>query len=192
MNSFNFDYIFNIFYNFLLALRYAVVFWILRIDKIEYLKDHADDYYDGLRDRGWIDAHIYNPTSETLNLANDKTGNIQDIKFVTGKVSNSYPFNNLEFSIQNKVLAFFSDLLSVLAFFVFLIFIFTFFSWVFGKITVFKKLKENLKKSEDEYKKVKEQTDKLRAEGKIVDKPINKSQEKKRRSHNQNRREKYH
>jgi len=65
MYSINFDFFFNIIYNFLLAIRYAVLFWILRIDPKTYLADHQYDAWDGLRDRGWISASSTNPVSTT-------------------------------------------------------------------------------------------------------------------------------
>ena len=65
MYSINFDFFFNLVYNFLLAIRYAVLFWILRIDPKTYLTDHQYDTWDGLRDRGWISASSTNPISTT-------------------------------------------------------------------------------------------------------------------------------
>ena len=63
MYSINFDFFFNFVYNFLLAIRYAVLFWVLRIDPKDYLVDHKYDVWDGLRDRGWISASSTNPIS---------------------------------------------------------------------------------------------------------------------------------
>lgn len=57
MYSFNLDFIFNFVYNIFLAIRYAILFWILGIDKNLYLIDHKDDAFDGLRDRGWINLN---------------------------------------------------------------------------------------------------------------------------------------
>ena len=65
MYSINFDFFFNLVYNFLLAIRYAVLFWILRIDPKTYLADRQYDTWDGLRDRGWISASSTNPISTT-------------------------------------------------------------------------------------------------------------------------------
>lgn len=65
MYSINFDFFFNLVYNFLLAIRYAFLFWILRIDPKDYLADHKYDAWDGLRDRGWISAGSTNPISTT-------------------------------------------------------------------------------------------------------------------------------
>lgn len=65
MYSINFDFFFNIIYNFLLAIRYGFLFWILRIDPKDYLLDHRYDAWDGLRDRGWISASSTNPISST-------------------------------------------------------------------------------------------------------------------------------
>ena len=65
MYSINFDFFFNIIYNFLLAIRYGFLFWILRIDPKDYLLDHRYDTWDGLRDRGWISASSTNPISST-------------------------------------------------------------------------------------------------------------------------------
>lgn len=52
MYSFNLDYVFNLVYNCFLAIRYAIIFWILRISPEQYLIDHQSDSWDGLRDRG--------------------------------------------------------------------------------------------------------------------------------------------
>jgi hypothetical protein len=65
MYSINFDFFFNLVYNFLLAIRYGFLFWILRIDPKDYLADHQYDTWDGLRDRGWISASSTNPLSTT-------------------------------------------------------------------------------------------------------------------------------
>lgn len=65
MYSINFDFFFNIIYNFLLAIRYGVLFWILRIDPKDYLADHKYDAWDGLRDRGWISDVVTNPVATT-------------------------------------------------------------------------------------------------------------------------------
>lgn len=65
MYSINFDFFFNIIYNFLLAIRYGVLFWILRIDPKDYLVDHKYDAWDGLRDRGWISDAVTNPVATT-------------------------------------------------------------------------------------------------------------------------------
>lgn len=65
MYSINFDFFFNLIYNFLLAIRYAFLFWVLRIDPKDYLADHQYDTWDGLRDRGWISASSTNPLSTT-------------------------------------------------------------------------------------------------------------------------------
>lgn len=65
MYSINFDFFFNFVYNFLLAIRYAVLFWLLRIDPKVYLADHQYDTWDGLRDRGWISTATTNPISST-------------------------------------------------------------------------------------------------------------------------------
>lgn len=75
MSSFNFDIIFNTVYIFFLGIRYVFLFWILGIDKNIYLEDHKADFWDGLRDLGWI-----KPTEN--NLFNDKNviylGDIQN------------------------------------------------------------------------------------------------------------------
>ncbi|MBP9765808.1 MAG: hypothetical protein KBD12_01055 [Candidatus Pacebacteria bacterium] len=63
MYSINFDYFFNLVYNFLLAIRYAILFWILRIDPKDYIVDHKYDTWDGLINRGWISASTTNPLS---------------------------------------------------------------------------------------------------------------------------------
>ncbi len=65
MYSINFDFFFNLVYNFLLAIRYGFLFWILRIDPKDYLADHQYDTWDGLRDRGWISMSSTNPISTT-------------------------------------------------------------------------------------------------------------------------------
>ncbi len=65
MYSINFDFFFNLVYNFLLAIRYGFLFWILRIDPKDYLADHKYDAWDGLRDRGWISDSITNPIVTT-------------------------------------------------------------------------------------------------------------------------------
>ena len=67
MYSFNFDYIFNAVYNGFLAIRYAVLFWILQINPANYINDHKNDSYDGLIARGWI-GDTTNKINPPLNI----------------------------------------------------------------------------------------------------------------------------
>ncbi len=168
MYSFNFDYIFNAVYNALLAVRYAVLFWILRVSPADYLEDHKFDAWDGLRDRGWIKivenssspvsdnvSTIYlGSTSNDLSLSwwdifkekvfgieSDRASvllsgdspnygiNPNDVNYAIDKVNNDPWFSSLHLSIQNPILAFFADILSVATFFVLLIFIYVVIRW---------------------------------------------------------------
>lgn len=169
MYSFNLDYIFNVVYNILLAIRYAILFWILRISPADYLKDHQYDAWDGLRDRGWINLEkatsigsdpnanvVYlggssgNDTlswwdilkHNILGIGNNNVGSVtsgnttnyglnpNDINYAAQKVNNDPWFANLHLSIQNPILAFCADILSVFAFVVLLILIYSMFQWL--------------------------------------------------------------
>ncbi len=188
MYSFNLDFIFNFVYNIFLAIRYAILFLILGIDKRAYLEDHKFDTYDGLRDRGWIDSNIglLDSNSNVIYLGNngeekvswwstikhnifgwgENVGSISsnssyknsfnpnDVGFVIDKTNNNPWFSNLKFSIQNPILSFFADLLSVLTFFLLLLFIYIIFRWFFLVMEpVFKSKEEiRLKKLEEERK----------------------------------------
>ena len=192
MYSFNLDYIFNIFYNILLAIRYVFLFWILRIDKAQYLADHRNDAWDGLRDRGWIkDSTIssysnFDPNAEVLYLGSkspdqmswwdtlknnlfsggaDTAGTIYsggsanygvnpgDVGYVVGKVNNDPWFANLQTSIQNPVIAFFNDLLTLLTFFVLIWLIYSMLKWLFIILAPVNEAKEKTKSEKEAAKK---------------------------------------
>lgn len=80
--------------------------------------------------------------------------NPNDAGFVINKTNNEPWFSNLKFSIQNPILAFFADILSVLTFFLLLFFIYTIFRWFFLVMEPVFKTKEEikLKKLEEERK----------------------------------------
>lgn len=198
MPSFNFDIIFNAVYTFFLAIRYVFLFWILGIDKNLYLEDHKADFWDGLRDLGWIkptennlfndknviylgdiqNKDVINLNIETKNnelswfdilkerlfgikshhiYSNSDTNfgiNPQNINYTIDNTNQLPWFFNLKFSIQNSILSFFSDILSVLSLFTILILIFAIIKW-FYIITapIFEKkqkIKEELLKKEIE------------------------------------------
>lgn len=198
MPSFNFDIIFNAVYTFFLAIRYVFLFWILGIDKNLYLEDHKVDFWDGLRDLGWIkptennlfndknviylgdiqNKDVINLNIETKNnelswfdilkerlfgikshhiYSNSDTNfgiNPQNINYTIDNTNQLPWFFNLKFSIQNSILSFFSDILSVLSLFTILILIFAIIKW-FYIITapIFEKkqkIKEELLKKEIE------------------------------------------
>ncbi len=58
MNSLSIDYLFNRIYDVLLWIKYVWLFDILRIDPQNYLDEHANRTWDGLRDRGWFDDYL--------------------------------------------------------------------------------------------------------------------------------------
>ena len=192
MYSFNLDYIFNIFYNILLAIRYVFLFWILRIDKAQYLADHRNDAWDGLRDRGWIkDSTIssysnFDPNAEVLYLGSkspdqmswwdtlknnlfsggaDTAGTIYsggsanygvnpgDVGYVVGKVNNDPWFANLQTSIQNPIIAFFNDLLTLLTFFVLIWLIYSMLKWLSIILAPVNEAKEKTKSEKEAAKK---------------------------------------
>jgi hypothetical protein len=146
MYSFNLDYIFNIVYNIFLAIRYVILFWILGIDKQAYLIDHQNDAWDGLRDRGWITLDqsassgnnvIYLGNGETQNASwwdtikhNIFGINKNNVGFAADQTNSNSLFSHLKFSIQNPILAFFADILSVLTFFALLLFLYSFLKWL--------------------------------------------------------------
>jgi len=159
MYSFNLDYIFNIFYNFLLALRYIWLFWILRITPKTYLADHKYDKWDGLRDRGWIKTSkpnvdeygniisnspdsnlsgwdllkekIFNINNNSNNNENIMGGDLSDDLGLATEKTNNYFWNNLDFSIQNPILDFAVNLLIMISFFIFIVLIYSIFAWLF-------------------------------------------------------------
>ena len=192
MYSFNLDYIFNIFYNILLAIRYVFLFWILRIDKAQYLVDHRNDAWDGLRDREWIkDSTIssysnFDPNAEVLYLGSkspdqmswwdtlknnlfsggaDTAGTIYssgsanygvnpgDVGYVVGKVNNDPWFANLQTSIQNPIIAFFNDLLTLLTFFVLIWLIYSMLKWLSIILAPVNEAKEKTKSEKEAAKK---------------------------------------
>ncbi len=181
MYSFNLDYIFNFVYNIFLAIRYAILFWILRIDKQAYLEDHKYDNYDGLRDRGWLISNrsAVDPNADVIYLGgssgsekvswwdtikhnifgwgNNDIGSISssnssnygfnpnDIGFAAEKTTNNSPFAGLKFSIQNPLLSFLADILSVLAFFTLLLLIYIILRWFFMTMEPIYKSKDEIK-----------------------------------------------
>lgn len=196
MYSFNFDYIFNAVYNGLLAIRYAILFWILRVNPADYLEDHKFDAWDGLRDRGWIKiaensngpvsdkaSTIYfgstsndlslswwdifkekvfgiEPNTASALLSGDSTNyglNPNDVNYAIDKVNNDPWFANLHLSIQNPILAFFADILSVATFFVLLILIYVVIRWsLIALAPAFKpKEKKAIEKSKEIKKEIK-------------------------------------
>lgn len=220
MYSFNLDYIFNVFYNILLAIRYVILFWILRIDKAQYLADHHFDAWDGLRDRGWIrmpdnpNNPTFDPNAEVLYLGgisgqdnlswwqiikskifgwgNSDVGsmstsgsesygfNPNDVNFAMDKTNNSPWFANLKLSIQNPILAFFADILSILTFAVILILIYSMLRWLALAIAPIQEAKE--KKRQEEILKEKERREarleKLRVEESYLEKEAEKREQK--------------
>lgn len=58
MSSLSIDYLFNRVYDVLLWIKYVWLFVLLRKSPDEYLTEHADRSFDGLRDRGWFDAYL--------------------------------------------------------------------------------------------------------------------------------------
>ncbi len=180
MYSFNFDYIFNVVYNILLAIRYVILFWIIRISPVDYLEDHKYDAWDGLRDRGWINssqgaesnvdpnaATVYlgaddgvkdfswwdtfkhnifgwGEDTSSMSTTNTESYNVSpnDVNFAIEKVNNDPWFSNLKFSIQNPILAFCADVLSVLAFFTLLILIYSMMQWLIMTLTPIRESKE--------------------------------------------------
>lgn len=196
MYSFNLDYIFNILYNILLAIRYAFLFWILRIDKAQYLADHQYDAWDGLRDRGWIkDVNDFgigqgtglDPNSSVMYFGSENnfgekmswwdtlkqnifglgdSGNTihssggagyefnpADVNYVVNKVNNDPWFANLKFSIQNPIIAFFNDILTLLIFIVLLWGIYSMFKWLFIVLTPVNEIKEKNKLEKERQRK---------------------------------------
>lgn len=193
MYSINFDFFFNLVYNFLLAIRYAVLFWILRIDPKDYIVDHKYDTWDGLINRGWISASSTNPVSNTApdlsstpiylgsvhneswwevfkshvfgNGVNNKfisysgdmkaynAANPADINFAASQVNNDPWFYGLHLSIQNPILSFCADIISVFAFFVLLIFIYTILQWFYITLEGKRKKRDQLFRAKLEAKK---------------------------------------
>lgn len=197
MYSFNLDYIFNVVYNILLAIRYAVLFWILRISPADYLKDHQYDSWDGLRDRGWINlekatsvgpdpnANVVYLGGQSSNdamswwdilkhnifgIGNNNVGSIStgdtvnyglnpnDINYASQKVSNDPWFANLHLSIQNPILAFCADVLSIFTFVVLLILIYSMFQWLLMVLGPVFESKEKKKKEKLLSKKIEEES----------------------------------
>lgn len=58
MYSLSIDYLFNRVYDVLLWIKYVWLFVLLRKSPDEYLGEHADRSFDGLRDRGWFDSYL--------------------------------------------------------------------------------------------------------------------------------------
>ncbi|MEA4910527.1 hypothetical protein SDC9_07993 [bioreactor metagenome] len=184
MYSFNLDYIFNIAYNILLAIRYVFLFWILRIDKAQYLADHQYDAWDGLRDRGWIKDPGFSggnfgldPNSNVFYLGSGNAEKLSwwdtlrqnlfgwgngnnvvhssgstnygfnpaDVDFAVNKVNNDPWFSNLKFSIQNPIIAFFNDVLTLLTFIVLIWLIYSMLKWLFIILAPVNEAKEKKK-----------------------------------------------
>ena len=166
MPSLNFDFLFNGFYVFLLAIRYVVVFWILGIDKKQYLIDHIDDKIDGFRDKGWIS---FQNDSQIIDLSNPNQSSIQnDISYHIDSVSNQSFFYNIKWSIQNPILNFMADVLVVFALFVFSIFMYVFCIYLLKNIPFFKKIKENSEKSQKEYEELKVKAEEILSQKKNI------------------------
>ncbi|MEN9338571.1 MAG: hypothetical protein RI945_296, partial [Candidatus Parcubacteria bacterium] len=192
MYSFNFDFIFNAVYNALLGIRYAILFWVLRINPADYLEDHKFDAWDGLRDRGWIklpdsaasgvvdstsntiylgstnaDAHLSwwdvlkdkifgikpDPSTALLSGNSNQYGlNPNDVNYVADKVNNDPWFAHLHLSIQNPILSFFADIMSVATFFVLLLLIYVILRWAAIALEPAFKSKEKKKEKAKEEK----------------------------------------
>lgn len=168
MYSFNFDYIFNVAYNLLLAIRYAILFWILRISPADYIQDHKYDTYDGLIARGWIGTPVTPITPVPVSDGVMYLGNsdsswwsrvFPNANFSATQANNDPWFKGLHFSIQNPVLAFCADVISVIAFFAMMFLIYGLFKWFIRTVTPIrdkkKKAKEealSVKKTEKEKK----------------------------------------
>jgi len=173
MYSFNLDYIFNVFYNFLLALRYIWLFWILRITPTMYLADHKYDNWDGLRDRGWIKTakpnvdeygNIISISKDTnlsgwdflkekifyINNENTTNGDFSEDLGLTIEKTNNYFWNNLDFSIQNPILDFVVNLLIMISFFILIALIYSICAWLF--LILKSKTKDKSKEKEQEPK----------------------------------------
>lgn len=58
MTSLSIDYLFNRIYDVLLWIKYAWLFVLLRKSPDDYLIQHADRTFDGLRDRGWFETYL--------------------------------------------------------------------------------------------------------------------------------------
>jgi hypothetical protein len=58
MYSLSIDYLFNRIYDVLLWIKYVWLFVLLRKSPDDYLIEHADRTFDGLRDRGWFDIYL--------------------------------------------------------------------------------------------------------------------------------------
>jgi len=173
MYSFNLDYIFNIVYNIFLAIRYVILFWILGIDKQAYLIDHQNDAWDGLRDRGWITLDqsagsgsnvVYLGNSDIHNsswwdtIKHNIFGiNKNNVGFAADQTNSNSLFSHLRFSIQNPILAFFADILSVLTFVALLLFLYSFLKWLSVTLPAKNKKEETKKeiaKEEEERKEI--------------------------------------
>lgn len=107
MYSINFDFFFNIIYNFLLAIRYGFLFWILRIDPKTYLADHQYDSWDGLRDRGWISASSTNPVSTTAPDLSSTSVYLGSVNESWWGVFKSHVFSN---GVNNKFISYSGDM----------------------------------------------------------------------------------
>lgn len=160
MYSFNFDYIFNAAYNLLLAIRYAILFWILRISPADYIHDHQYDSYDGLIARGWIKVANETTQNSTIYLGDISSSSHwwQNIfggnaNFSAQQVNNDPWFRNLKLSIQNPILAFCADVVSVIAFFAMMFLIYTMFRWFIRTVSPIKEKKEKAKKEKIDAKK---------------------------------------
>lgn len=58
MYSLSIDYLFNRVYDVLLWIKYVWLFVLLRKNPDEYIVQHSEREYDGLRDRGWFDEYL--------------------------------------------------------------------------------------------------------------------------------------
>lgn len=58
MYSLSIDYLFNRVYDVLLWIKYVWLFVLLRKSPDEYLAEHLDRKFDGLRDRGWFTQYL--------------------------------------------------------------------------------------------------------------------------------------
>jgi hypothetical protein len=81
MYSLDIDYLFNRVYDVLLWIKYVFLFGLLRKDPKEYLAEHEDRSWDGLRDRGWLD---YANDSATLQPVDANMGFFEKIAHKIG------------------------------------------------------------------------------------------------------------
>jgi hypothetical protein len=144
-----------------LAIRYAILFWILRINPADYIADHKSDTYDGLIARGWIgtpDTSISPvPSSDGLVYLGNSSSHwwsriFPNADFSASQASNDPWFKNLHFSIQNPILSFCADVVSVVAFFAMMFLIYGLFKWFIRTVTP---IKEKKQKARDEAKALK-------------------------------------